>query len=92
MGHETHSPFKSPTPAPVSLFRTPMPYNFLLMETSTGFGAQDVKLHFTRSLSLVGFWLQVPAPGARAREEPGSEASFKDRARRWPPAPGPQDL
>lgn len=69
-----------------------MSYNFLLMETSTGFSAQDAKLHFTRSLSLAGFWLLVPARGARAREEPGAEARGRDSARLWPPALGPQDL
>lgn len=62
-GQETHSPLKTPTPAPVSLFQTPMSYNFLLMETSTGFSAQDAKLHFTRSLCPAGFGLQLPAPG-----------------------------
>lgn len=62
-----------------------MSYNFLLMETSTGFGAQDAKLHFTRSLSLAGFWLQVAARGARAREEPGAEARGRDSALLWPP-------
>ena len=54
----THSPFKPPPrpPSPVSanLFRTPVSQNFLIMETSTRFGAKDAKLHFTRSLSTAG--------------------------------------
>lgn len=43
-----------PTPVSANLFRTPVSQNFLIMETSTGFGAEDAKLHFTRSLSTAG--------------------------------------
>lgn len=50
-----------------------MSYNFLLMETSTGFSAQDAKLHFTRSLCPAGFGLQFPAPGCPSPRGTGAQ-------------------